>query len=184
MQPLACTTSHNPCVSNASASSLGQVVVGGNVINFAAPPSTATSYPATHSLTNSHSTTYSLTNSNLATCSLTNSNPQATNAKPFVLKLKTKQVRICQSCRKNYDGPNDTLGLVVARAERRLVSNLVTGLQFLGKESNSHYHFDLHCIRAAEPTFSPGELVIPDDVRSSLSDTHRHFIYSRLGIYI
>jgi len=51
IQPLACTTSHNPCVSKASASSLGQVVVGGNVINFAAPPSTATAYPATHSLT-------------------------------------------------------------------------------------------------------------------------------------
>ena len=30
MQHLVCTTSHNPCVSNASASSLGQVVVGGS----------------------------------------------------------------------------------------------------------------------------------------------------------
>ena len=39
MQHLVCTTSNNPCVSNASASSLGQVVGGGNVINFAAPPS-------------------------------------------------------------------------------------------------------------------------------------------------
>jgi len=137
IQPLACTTSHNPCV--ASASSLGQVVVGGNVINFAAPPSTATAYLATHSLTNSYlatysltnsylatysltnsnlatcsltnsysatysltnsnlatcslttsySATYSLTSSNLATCSLTDSNTQATNAKPFALKLKT-----------------------------------------------------------------------------------------------
>ena len=47
--------------------------------------------------------------------------------KPFVLKLKTKQIRICQSCRKDYEGGNDTLGLVVARAERRLVSNLSTG---------------------------------------------------------
>ena len=33
--------------------------------------------------------------------------------KPFVLKLKTKNIRICQSCRKDYDGSNDTLGLVV-----------------------------------------------------------------------
>ena len=104
---------------------------------------TATAYPATHSLTNSYLATYSLTSSSLATCSLTDSNPQATNAKPFVLKLKTKQIRICQSCQKNYDGPNDTMGLVVARAERRLVSNLATGLQFLGKESNSHYHLHI-----------------------------------------
>ena len=60
--------------------------------------------------------------------------------KPFVLKFKTKNIRICQSCRKNYEGSNDTLGMVVARAERRLVSNLSTGVQFLGKESNSHYN--------------------------------------------
>ena len=50
--------------------------------------------------------------------------------KLFVLKLKTKQIRICQSCRKDYDGANDTLGLVVARAERQLVSNLATGCTF------------------------------------------------------
>ena len=46
--------------------------------------------------------------------------------KPFVLKLKAKNIKICQSCHKDYDGSNDTLGLVVARAERRLVSNLST----------------------------------------------------------
>lgn len=48
--------------------------------------------------------------------------------KPFVLKLKTNQIHICQSCRKNYDGTNDTLELVVAHAERRLISNLATGV--------------------------------------------------------
>ena len=49
---------------------------------------------------------------------------------PFLLTLKTKQIRICQYSRKAYDGANDTLGLVVARAERRPVSNLATGVQF------------------------------------------------------
>ena len=57
--------------------------------------------------------------------------PIMTNKKPFVLKLKTNHIKICQSCRKNYDGVNDTLGLVVARAERRLISNIATGVQFL-----------------------------------------------------
>ena len=60
--------------------------------------------------------------------------------KPFTLKFKSARVKVCQSCRKSFDDPNDTMGLVVARAERRLVSNISTGLQFLGKESNSHYH--------------------------------------------
>ena len=40
------------------------------------------------------------------------------NQKPFVLKLKTKQIRVCQSCCEDYDGANDTLGLMVARSEQ------------------------------------------------------------------
>ena len=40
--------------------------------------------------------------------------------KPFVLKLKATNIPICQSCCKDYDGNNDTLGLVVSRAEWRL----------------------------------------------------------------
>ena len=81
--------------------------------------------------------------------------------KPFVLKLRTKQIRVCQSCRKDYDGANDTLGLVVARAESRLVSNLTTGVQFLERESNLHYHAHKSCLTKADSTFDGQKLVIP-----------------------
>lgn len=60
---------------------------------------------------------------------------QETN--PFILKKRTNLMKICQACRKGYDGNNDTLGLVVARLERRMISNMSTGIQFLGKASNS-----------------------------------------------
>ena len=63
-----------------------------------------------------------------------------------MLKRKANNIWICQSCRKDYNGSNDTLELVVLRAERRLVSNLATGVQFLGKESNSHYHAHRVCL--------------------------------------
>lgn len=36
---------------------------------------------------------------------------------PFILKFKTRQIKVCQSCRKDYEGVNDTMGLVVAHAE-------------------------------------------------------------------
>ena len=86
--------------------------------------------------------------------------------KPFTLKFS---IKICQSCRRNYEGPNDTMGLVVARAERRLVSNLSTGTQFLGKESNSYYHLHIACLKAADCTFNrDSDLVIPDEVISNL----------------
>ena len=93
----------NTTVSKPTASSHGQVLVGANVINITASPMSV--IPQSPGLTTDCDST----------------------PKPFFLKIKTNQVRICQSCRKDYSGPNDTMGLVVARAEKRLVSNLSTG---------------------------------------------------------
>lgn len=106
------------CNPTTNVSSQGQLVFGANVINYTAPISTP----------------------------VFNSGYQSNCKKPFVLKFKTNQIRLCQSCRNNYEGPNDTVGLVVARAERRLVSNMTTGVQFMGKESNSHYHLYIFCL--------------------------------------
>ena len=62
--------------------------------------------------------------------SSTSSTATGNNTKPFVLKFLSKQIKVCQSCRNNYEGTNDTLGIVVARAERRLIINQSTGLLF------------------------------------------------------
>ena len=63
---------------------------------------------------------------------------------------------------------NDTVGLVLAREERRLVSNLATGKQFFGRESNSHYHLRMQCIKAVETSFEAKEMVIPEEVEQRL----------------
>ena len=83
------------------------------------------------------------------------------NSKPFTLKLRTKQIKICQSCCKDYEGENDTLGLVVAHPERKWISNPVTGAQFWGKESNSHYHAHVMCLKKVESSF---EIEIPKEL--------------------
>ena len=93
--------------------------------------------------------------------------------KPFVLKLKTNHIKVCQSCCKNYDGVNDTLGLVVARAERRLICNLATGIQFLGKESNSHYHLHLSRLKSADVSFTG---MVPDDIKPALSAVQKMYL--------
>ena len=98
--------------------------------------------------------------------------------KPFVRKRKANNIRICQSCRKDYNGSNDTLGLVVSRAVRRLVSNLATGVQFLGKESNSHYHAHRVCLVKADATFSGAKLVVPPDVK----ENQRMYLATCLGV--
>ena len=42
----------------------------------------------------------------------------------------------------------------------------------------------LYCTRAAEPNFMPAQLIVPDDVRLYLSDSHKLFVYSMLGIHV
>jgi len=85
---------------------------------------------------------------------------------PFILKFKTNLIRVCQSCRQNF---SPSVQLVVARAERRLVQNTTTGINFLGRESNSHYHVQLACLKLACPSFSGLQLIVPPDVKAKLT---------------
>ena len=107
-------------------------------------------------------------------------NPAAAN--PFTLKLKTNAIKICQACRKGFDGANDTLGLAVARSERRLILNTVTGSQFWGRESNSHYHCHMNCLRMASPQFEGKDLLIPDAVKAALSVYQKVYLITCLQI--
>ena len=77
----------------------------------------------------------------------------------------------------NYEGQNDTLDLLVSRAERRIISNLATGTQFLGKETNSHYHLKISCtcIKAANHTFQRLELVIPQAIKEQLTTCQKTY---------
>ena len=76
------------------------------------------------------------------------------------------------------------MGLVVACAERRLVSNLATGNQFLGKESHSHYHLHMKCLSKVFPTFHGGMLQIPHDVKAKLNDMQKIFLHCCFGIQL
>ena len=148
----------NTTIATPTASSHSQVLVGGNVFNFSTSPMSV--IPRSNEpVPNSDSCT-----------------------KPFVLKVKTNQIRVCQSCRKDYSGLNDTMGLLVARAERRLVSNLITGIQFLGRESNSHYHLHMMCLKLAKPSFTGEELVIPDEVKSKLTAFQKVYLITCIQV--
>ena len=144
-----------------------------NVINYAAPISLP---PATTSALAANVINYA---GPVATAS---ASYHGNLKKPFVLKFKTNQIKICQSCRKNFDGTNDTLGLVVAHAERRLISNMTTGVQFLGKESNYHYHLHKSCLTAADATFNCSEIVIPDLVRTNLTAYQKIYLTTCFNI--
>lgn len=74
------------------------------------------------------------------------------------------------------------MGLLVARAERRLVSNLVTGTQFLGRESNSHYHLHMMCLKLAKPSFTGEELVIQDELKSRLTALQKIYLITCIQV--
>ena len=108
----------------------------------------------------------------------------STNSNPFILKFKTPQIRVCQACRKDYQNDNDTMGLVVSRAERQLVSNLSTGSQFLGRESNSHYHLHMKCLSTVCPAFNGRMLEIPHNVKANLSLMQKMYLNCCFGIQL
>ena len=64
----------------------------------------------------------------------------------------------------------------MARAERRLISNIATGVQFLGKESNSHYHLHLSCLKSAEMTFTGKDLMVPDNIKPALTAVQKMYL--------
>lgn len=98
-------------------------------------------------------------------------------SKPFTLKLRTSAVRMCQGCRQELKDD-----LVVSRPERRLIQNTDTGVAFLGKESNSHYHVRLTCIQRVSPHFTGSQMLIPNDVREGLTRQQKVALSSELGI--
>ena len=76
------------------------------------------------------------------------------------------------------------MGLVVAHMERRMVSNLITGAQFLGKESNSHYHAHMSCLRLASLLFEGSDLVVPEDVKVLLPPFQKIFLSMCLQVVL
>ena len=71
--------------------------------------------------------------------------------------------------------------IVVARKECRPYKTADGNTKTPSNPSN--YHVSLLCIGAAEPTFIPQQLVIPDDVRLYLTETHKQFPFRAFGVW-
>lgn len=112
-------------------------------------------------------------------------NPSAASpscSNPLILKFKTNAIKVCQACRKDFEGDNDTLGLVVARSERRLIFNPVTNTQFWGRESSSHYHCHFHCLKIASQQFEGNDMVVPDQVKAMLTPYQKFYLISCIRV--
>ena len=109
---------------------------------------------------------------------VTTYNMQQTNRNPFFVKFLTKQIKVCQGCRKQFHDENThpPRDVIIARLERRIVSNPSTGAQVLTKESPSHYHPRLCCIHMVCPSFQKTNLVVPQELSLRLTAAHRVYL--------
>ena len=118
---------------------------------------------------------------NLITAVCQSPTTQHPTSQPFTLKFRSNAINICQSCRQGF---TEADMLVIASLERRMVQNLSTGVNILGRESNSHYHATLVCLRKADSTFTGSNLVIPTDVKQNLTIYHKQYLCEQLLVPI
>ena len=74
--------------------------------------------------------------------------------------------------------------LIIARLERRPYRNPLGELTTPFNPSNSHYHLELGCVRAADNTFVPSSLVVPGSVMFQMTQVHKERIMAKLGLHI
>ena len=72
--------------------------------------------------------------------------------------------------------------LTVARSERRAFRDSSGTLVTPRRETISHYHERLECIRAVEPNFVPATLHIPTDIYNQFHAIHREYVSSVFSI--
>ena len=109
------------------------------------------------------------------------------NSNPFYLKFISGNIRICQGCRSSLRATDGTIplppyNLTIARAERRTFRDTSGNLVTPNKESVSHYHCQVECIKAVEPFFVPQALRVPVDVHSRLQAIHRDYLSEQFGL--
>ena len=108
------------------------------------------------------------------------------NINPFRLKQMNFRIKVCQGCR----GPRQSSLRTVtdtpfdfceARKEWRTYKDPQIGeLCTPARESDAHYHLRVACIQAAEPSFVPYLLVIPDGL--PLTECHKNYITKEFGV--
>lgn len=105
---------------------------------------------------------------------------------PFTLKLLNPRIKICQSCRIPFGSADQQApyNVIISRRECRPYRGKDGNTKTPTSPSNSHYHANMNCLLATDPTFLPQNVCIPPDVLHSLSDAHKQHLQTSLGLYV
>ena len=107
---------------------------------------------------------------------------------PFTLKFLSNRIQKCQGCQLQFCqhgvsvvAPHD---LIVSRLERRPYKNALGELITPLAPSNAHYHLELECVMAADNTFTPSALSVPQSVLCQLQACNNEKLLAKFGISI
>ena len=111
------------------------------------------------------------------------------NNEPFLLKLVTNRIQICQGCRTSIRGRGGRIedppfDFCVSRMERRPYPTPEGNFRIPTRASNCHYHLRMCCITAVEPSFVGKALKIPKEVECYLLQVHQMYLANEFGIQL
>lgn len=104
------------------------------------------------------------------------------NVNPFFIKPMNNLIRLCHGCRgslrDNKDEiPSPPYDFCIARKERNPFKHNSGKMMIPGKETDSHYHLKISCIKKSESNFKPSFLQI-DETLPGLTREHIDIIRS------
>ena len=128
------------------------------------------------------------TNISMPTTTICNPLPVHFSPFPFTLKFLSNRIQKCQGCQLKFRqhgvsvvAPHD---LIVSHLEQRPYKNALGELITPLAPSNAHYHLELGCVMAADNTFTPSALSVPQSVLCQLQACHREKLLAKFDISI
>ena len=108
------------------------------------------------------------------------------NDNPFVLKFLHESAKRCKACDTDVCHKKEVISfdLVFEHKERWFypVNGDWSNRRASQKESTRYYHTTRKCMIARFPYFEVGYVQIPDEIRTTLRDSHKNYLASEMGL--
>ena len=110
-------------------------------------------------------------------------------SEPFLVKLLNGRIKVCAGCKgPHLKSTNNRVlpppyDMCISHRETQVFVNPHTGLES-SKLGNAYYHVNLTCIQKKHSSFSPHQLVCPEDVQKLLNEAHFMLLKEELGYIV
>ena len=104
------------------------------------------------------------------------------SAQPYTFKLLNGSIKVCAGCRLGYINQFPPYNICIVHKETRPIKNALTKADII-VPVNAHYHAAKSCIMLKDPTFSPNELIFPENMKEKLQGgVYRILVQQEFGL--